>query len=152
STLVVEPGRSTTGGLLFGRNFDFPPLGGTLPQYTLVTVYRPKGKHAFVAVGFPGLIGHPSGMNDAGLSLASNEITEAADGSPRFDIAGVPMASGFRSLLEDCGSVAEAEKLIRSAKRTTMGSLTVCDKTQGVVFEVTTRTVVVRRAERGICV
>src|SRR5262249_36329005 len=47
---------------------------------------------------------------------------------------------------------AEAEKLIRSAKRTTMGSLTVCDKTQGVVFEVTTRTVVVRRAERGICV
>jgi len=137
---------------LFGRNFDFPPLGGDLPQYTLVMIYRPKGKRAFAAVGFPGLIGHPSGINDAGVALASNEITSAGDGSPRFDAAGVPMASHFRRVMEECGSVAEVEKLLRSVKLTTMGSVTVCDKKEGVVFEVTPKTVAVRRADKGVCV
>lgn len=151
STLVVEPGRSATGELLFGRNLDFPHLDGRLPQYTLVTVYRPKGKHAFVAVGFPGVLGPPSGMNDAGLSMASNEIREAADGSPRFNPRGVPMVSCYRRLLEECATVADAEKLLRSLAPTTMGSLTVCDRKEGVVFEVTTRTVAMRRGDRGLC-
>lgn len=150
STLVVEPERSATGQLLFGRNLDFPPLGGTLPQYTLVTVYRPKGKHGFVAIGFPGVLGAPSAMNDAGLCMASNEIRKAADGSPSFNPKGVPMVSCFRRLLEECASVAEAEKLMRSVKPTTMGSLTLCDKKEGAVFEVTTQTVAVRRAVKGL--
>jgi len=152
STLIVEPSRSATGQLLFGRNFDFPPLDGDLPKYTLVMIYRPKGKRAFAAVGFPGLIGHPSGINDASVALATNEIASAGDGSPRFDAAGVPMASNFRRVMEECGSVAEVEKLLRSVKLTTMGSLTVCDKKEGVVFEVTSKTVVVRRADKGVCV
>src|SRR5262249_18315158 len=134
------------------RNFDFPPLGDDLPKYTLVMIYRPKGKRAFAAVGFPGLIGHPSGINDVGVALATNEITSAGDDSPRFNATGVPMASHFRRVMEECGSVAEVEKLLRSAKLTTMGSVTVCDKKEGVVFEVTPRTVAVRRADRGVCV
>src|SRR5262249_37014209 len=152
STLVVEPSRSATGQLLFGRNFDFPPLGNKLPQYTLVIVYRPKGKRAFAAIGFPGPIGQPSGVNDVGVARADNEITEAGDGSPRFDPAGVPAASIYRRIMEECGSVAEVEKVLKSVKRTTMGSVTVCDKKEGVVFEVTTRTVAVRRADRGVCI
>src|SRR5262245_7638328 len=48
STLVVEPSRSATGGLLFGRNFDFPALD-MLNDLNVITVYRPRGKRAFVA-------------------------------------------------------------------------------------------------------
>jgi hypothetical protein len=151
STLVVEPGRSASGGLLFGRNLDFPPLGGQLPQYTLVIVYRPKGKRSFVGVGFPGVLGQPSGINDAGLALASNEIRKAADGSPPFNPKGVPMVAYYRRLLEECGSVAEAEKLTRTFKPTTMSSVTLCDKKEGVVFEVTPKTLAVRRADKGVC-
>ena len=62
------------------------------------------------------------------------------------------MASHFRRIMEECGSVAEVDKLLRSVKRTTMGSLTICDKKEGVVFEVTTKTVALRRAEKGVCV
>ena len=62
------------------------------------------------------------------------------------------MASHFRRILEECGSVAEVDKLLRSVKRTTMTSLTICDKKEGVVFEVTTKTVAVRRAEKDVCV
>ena len=66
SALMVDPSRSATGGVLFGRNLDYPSMG-YIHEHTLVTVYRPTGKHAFVSVGFPGLVGVLSGMNDAGL-------------------------------------------------------------------------------------
>src|SRR5262249_26012136 len=45
STLIVEPERSATNGILFGRNLDFPTLG-YLHEYSLVVVCRPEGKHA----------------------------------------------------------------------------------------------------------
>ena len=51
STLVVEPGRSAVKGPLFGRNLDYPTLG-FLQDYTLVTIYRPRGRHAFASIGF----------------------------------------------------------------------------------------------------
>ncbi len=73
SAVMIEPGRSATGGSLLGRNLDYPSLG-YIQEYSLVTVYRPKGKHAFASVGFPGLVGCLSGMNDAGLALAILEV------------------------------------------------------------------------------
>jgi hypothetical protein len=150
STLVVEAGRSATGAPLFGRNLDWPPFG-PLHEYTLVTVYRPAGKRAFAAIGLPGLLGCVSGINDAGLALALNEITEAADGSPRFDPRGTPLLLAFRRVLEECATVGEAEKLLRSVRRTTYACLTLCDRSGGAVFEITPKSLVVRRAEKDVC-
>jgi hypothetical protein len=48
-----------------------------------------------------------------------NEITEAADGSPRFDARGTPLLLAFRRVLEECATVGEAETLLRSMKPTT---------------------------------
>lgn len=45
STLVIEPERSATKGILFGRNLDFPTLG-YLQEYSLVVVCKPDGKRA----------------------------------------------------------------------------------------------------------
>jgi hypothetical protein len=150
STLVINPERSATGAPLFGRNLDFPTLG-FLHEYSLVLVCRPKGKHAFASVGFPGLLGVLSGMNDAGLAVATLEVNSSRDASPSFDPKGVPYALCFRRILEECTTVAEAAKLLRSMKRTTMMNLAVCDKKGGAVLEMTPRTVVVRRPEKGIC-
>jgi hypothetical protein len=150
STLIVESDRCTVGGPLFGRNFDFPTLG-FLHEYTLVMVYRPKGKHAFVSIGFPGMLGCISGMNDAGLAVATLEVYATSDGSPRLDAKGIPYTMCFRRLLEECTTVAEAEKLLRSMPRTTMNNLAVCDKRGGAVFEITPRNVVVRRGDAGLC-
>jgi hypothetical protein len=150
STLIVEPERSETKAPLFGRNWDFPPIAN-LHEMSLVIVCRPKGKHAFASVGFPGMLGCVSAINDAGLALAVNEITEANDDSPRFDPSGTPMVLAFRRVIEECATVEEAEKLLRSMKRTTASSLTVCDKKGGAVFEITPKNLVVRRAEEGIC-
>ena len=60
ATMIVEPSRSATGQMLFGRDLDIPSLG-VLHQFSLVVVYRPEGKHAFVSIAFPGMLGCISG-------------------------------------------------------------------------------------------
>jgi len=150
SALMVEPSRSAAGGPLFGRNFDMPTFG-VLDKFTLVTVYRPTGKHAFASVGFPGLVGVVSGINDSGLALACLDVRETSDGSPRFNALGTPYPLLFRRVLEECGDIAEAEKLLRDAQRTTLLNLAVSDKNRSVVFEMTPKTFNVRPAVDGIC-
>lgn len=116
SSVIVESERSATGAPLFGRNLDYPTLG-ILHEYSLVTVYHPKGKHAFVSIGFPGLVGCMSGMNDVGLALATHEAYTSKDGAPRLNPKGIPYLLTYRRILEECTTVAEAEKLLRSLAR-----------------------------------
>jgi isopenicillin-N N-acyltransferase-like protein len=149
SVLMVEPAHSATGGPLFGRNFDFPPLG-VLDKYSIVLIDKPTGRHAFASVCFPGGVGVISGMNDAGLAIATLDVEEAADGSSRFDAAGTPLAFVFRRILEECTTVAEAEKLLRGERRTTWMNLAVCDKEGSAVFEITPKTIGRRGAEGGV--
>jgi hypothetical protein len=150
AALLVEAKRSATKHLLFGRNLDYPTLG-FLQEYSLVTVYRPKGKHAFASIGFPGLIGCITGMNDAGVVLATLEIYSSRDGAPSLDPKGVPYTLGYRRILEECTTIKQAVKLLRSIKRTTLNSLAICDKTGAAVLEITPKSVVVRRSEQGVC-
>ena len=150
SSLTVDPVRSATGAPLMGRNLDFYTLG-MIDQYTLVTVHRPEGKHAFVVIGYPGMFGCISGMNDAGLCVAVHEVYFSRDGSPMFNPKGVPYALCFRKILEQCTTVEEAEQLLRETPRTTMLNLAVCDRRGGGVLEMTPKNVVLRRPNDGIC-
>jgi isopenicillin-N N-acyltransferase like protein len=149
SSIVVEAEHSATKGPLFGRNLDFYTLG-MLTKYSLVTVHRPAGKHAFVAVGFPGMFGVLTGMNDAGVALAVHEVFVSRDGGALFNPKGEPYTFCFRRILEECSTVAEAEKLLRAAKRTTLVSLSVCDPKDDAVFEITPKNVAVRHSKDGI--
>jgi predicted choloylglycine hydrolase len=151
SSLIVYDKRSATGSPLFGRNLDFYSLG-ILDKYTLVTVQRPQGKRAFAAVGFPGLFGVLSGINDAGLCVAVHEVYLSRDFSPLFNPQGVPYLFAARRVLEECASVAEAEKLLRGLPQTTLLNLAVCDRKGAAVFEMTPKTIAMRSGEDGLCV
>jgi len=150
SALIVEPSRTATHEMLFGRILDIPSLG-VLNEFSLVVVYRPMGKHAFVSIGFPGMLGCISGMNDAGLTLATLEVLSSKDGSPSFNPQGTPYALCFRRLLEECTTVEEAVKLLRSMNRTTSVNLAICDTKHAAVFEITPKSLIVRPAENGMC-
>jgi isopenicillin-N N-acyltransferase-like protein len=147
---IVEPQRSATGGMLFGRDFDFPTFG-FLDQYSLVVIYRSRGKHPFASVTFPGLVGCVSGMNDAGLCLAELEVHSSKDSAPGFDPTGVPVEMCFRRMLEECTSLDDAEKLLRSLKPSTMCNLAICDSRTAAVLEITPRTIVRRAAANYVC-
>lgn len=146
SAFIVEPERSATGQMLFGRNLDLPSFG-CADRFSLVTVYRPKGRHAFASVGFPGFGGVISGMNDAGLAIASLTSYDSADDSPEFNPLGTPLYLTFRRILEECTTVEEAQRLLRGGKYTTWMILAACDTRRSAVFEITTKDVVTRRAE-----
>jgi isopenicillin-N N-acyltransferase like protein len=151
SGLVVMPIRSASGEILFGRNLDFPNVS-SMGRLGLVSVYRPAGKHALVAVGFPGLVGVISGMNEKGLCLATFDSYAAKDKSVMFNPLGVPFALLNRQVLEECATVEEARKLLASSKRTTMMSLMICDRKEAAVFELTPKTVAIRKPETEVLI
>ncbi|MDB5312873.1 MAG: hypothetical protein JWO38_7075 [Gemmataceae bacterium] len=151
STVVVEKERSKTGAPLFGRNFDWLPTKG-ITEHTLVVVYKGEGKRAFAAVTVAPITGVISGMNDAGLAVTINEISlRKSKDRAAFNWKGTPLLLSFRRILEECGTVAEAEKLLRGMERTTSCCLTICDKDGGAVFEITPKNLEVRPAENGVC-
>jgi predicted choloylglycine hydrolase len=150
ATVVVEKERSSTGRPLFGRNFDWIPTKG-IPEHTLVVVWKPTGKHAFTTVTITPITGCVSGMNDAGLCCTINEIhLKRSKDKAEFNWAGVPMLLAFRQVLEECTTVADAEKLLKGLKRTTAACLTVCDVNGGAVFEITPKSLEVRSAVHGV--
>ncbi len=150
STIVVDPQRSQTGHPLFARNFEWLPTQGLVEQ-TLILVCQPKGKHAYVSITFVPVFGVISGMNDAGLAVTINEINVSKDNGHKLSLAGTPLLTLLRRILEECETVEQAEALLKSATRTRAASLTVCDRRGGVVLEITTKTVQRRKPIEHIC-
>ena len=142
--------KSATNATLFGRNLDFYAIA-SLDKCGLVTVYRPKGKRAFASIGFPELMGCLSGINDAGLAVAVHNVYLSGDGATMLNTKAMPYAACFRRILEECDSVATAEKLLRSVERSTLLNLAVCDRQDCAVLEMTPKTVAIRRGRDGVC-
>ncbi len=150
SSLIVEPSRSATGSAIFGRNLDIFSLG-ILHRYGLVVVYRSDDKLAFVSVGFPGVFGAFSGINERGLALALHGVFWSDDGSRAFDPRGVPCTMVLRRVLETCSTVREAEQLLQRSRHTTALSVVLCDPSEGAVAEVGPDGTAMRRSVNGIC-
>ena len=88
SSMIIPPRHSDTGGLLFGRNLDFSHLG-SLHEQPADGVPVDRQVEALVRVGrIPGFVGCFTGMNDAGLTIASHEVFEP-DTTTLFNPKGV---------------------------------------------------------------
>src|SRR5262249_47857984 len=96
STVALSADASPDGVARLGRNLDFPSFG-IAEKYTTLFVYHPQDKYAFVSIGWPGMIGVLSGMNEHGLTIANMEVTRA----PRLPHA-MPYTLLYRTLLEQC--------------------------------------------------
>ena len=126
----------------FGRNLEFVSLG-VADKYSTVFVYHPEGRYAFASVGWPGLIGVLSGMNNRGLALANMEVTR----TPRFPGA-MPYTLLYRTVLERCKTVNEAIELVEHTPRQTANNLMLMDANgDRAVLEITPAGVTVRRTK-----
>ncbi len=128
----------------FGRNLDFPSLN-VADKYTTVFIYHPRGRYAFASIGWPGLVGVLSGMNEHGLALANMEVTRGA----RLPSA-MPYSLLYRTVLERCSTVDEAVAMLRETPRQTANNLMLMDATGArAVAEITPQAVNVRCGQEG---
>jgi hypothetical protein len=153
SSLAAGADRTRTGSPLLARNLDFFPLG-YLQQFGIVTIHRSSspGIRPFASIGYPGIVGTFSGMNDAGLAAVTHEVF--APPGRGFDSRGEPFAAICRRVLETCATVNEADAVFRATRRATSVSMAVCDERDQAVFELAPENVVRRDPERGavVCV
>jgi hypothetical protein len=151
SALMVSKDRSATGSTLLARNLDHPSLG-YIHEYTMVTIYRPRHGLAFATVGFPGIVGVLSGLNQAGLAVAVLEVFDVREGETHFDPRGVPYALCLRQVLEQARTIAEAIRLLEKMHRTTTINLAIADPAGTAVLEISPRRVVRRSGRNGVCI
>jgi len=149
SVLIAHGEAARDGGLLLARNLDFPDLGSAHKASIIKVVHAASGeRHGFISIGWPGLIGVVSGMNDAGLCLATLIALDAPGVEP-----GEPYAMMYRRILETCTTPEEAVALIEGTRRTCANSVALAGpKGDPVVVEFTPDKVASRRPDRGVLI
>ncbi|RME84878.1 MAG: hypothetical protein D6785_05070 [Planctomycetota bacterium] len=104
-------GKATQNGhLLLARNFDFNLLD-TFDQNKVVTLFRPKKGYAFLSVGWAGMIGVVSGINEKKIAVTVN-------GAQSEDHKGIgtPVSLLVRQVLQQASTLDEAVSIIQKAK------------------------------------
>lgn len=140
STIALPAEASPDGVPRLGRNLDFPSLE-IADKHSVLFIVHPRDRYAFVAVGWPGMIGVLSGMNEHGLTVANMEVP-GAGGPPRA----MPYILLYRAVLEQCRTVDEALSLLERTPRQTVNNLMIMDAAGNrAIAEITPREVVVRR-------
>jgi len=113
-TAYVAFGPATPDGRMeIGRSFDYWGLESTRECATVLAVVpRPQDGHAFVAVGWSGILGGWTLYNEKGLFVANN-----LGGLFERDPLGIPTLILTRILAQKAASLDEAIALVRSSPR-----------------------------------
>lgn len=145
STLALDADAFSDGVARMARNLDFPSMG-VADRATALLVFKPEGRNKFVSIGWPGMVGVLTGMNEHGLTLANMEVTRL----PRPAEA-MPYTLLYRSVLEHCRTVDEAIAYLESATKQTANNLMLMDA-QGAraVVELRPGNTTVRRGKPNI--
>ncbi len=105
TALGVWGEKTEEGKMIVARNFDFY-VGERFAANRLLTFCRPSEGYAFVSIGWPGMIGVLSGMNERGLTLTLN----AAQGDLPLGVA-TPVSILAREILQYASTIEEAVRI-----------------------------------------
>jgi isopenicillin-N N-acyltransferase like protein len=144
STIALPASASPDHVARMARNLDFDS-GEILGSRSVLIIYHPTGKYQFAAIGWPGMIGVLSGMNEYGLCLANMEVDR-----PFRPPTAMPYTLLYRTILEQCRTVDEAIDLLKRSGRQSANNLMLMDAFGNrAVAEITPESVVVRRGQPG---
>jgi predicted choloylglycine hydrolase len=144
SGFVILPQATKKKDLIYGRNLDFLKEDSL---ENLVTFYEPDKGNAFVSIGWPGMMGVVSGMNDKGLTVG---IFTAYSEDVSFD--GIPSCFLMRKVLQYANSIEEAEEIIIQTKRTGPNIILVADKKKVLMIECSATKYALRKPQNGLLI
>lgn len=128
TAVVRQPDPAKNRPLLIARNMDFGPVA-LLGRSTVVITRRPVGRHASVAISWPGYAGIVSGMNDAGVTacLLLNHGAKRAQ-------TGDSLGFRLRTILDRAGNLDEAIALFSAAPTRASNYVLLADQDSAVVL------------------
>ena len=147
STVAVLPARSSHGQMIVGRNLDwYHGLAGFMRESLRTFVIAREGDRPILVVGYPGMVGVLTGVNDRGL-LVSLMYSKSDDQTS----AGIPVTFLLRKILAQSGTVAEARAAyVRGKPRTIAINTLLADGTTAAVVESSANREAIRQPRRGL--
>ncbi|HEX9015782.1 MAG TPA: C45 family peptidase, partial [Chloroflexota bacterium] len=144
SSFAIFGQRTFDGSVLHGRNLDYhfrgTPLddGGAIARMLLAKsilfVHRPRGYAAFASIGWPGLAGVSTAMNEHGIAIGS--LTSYVRGTTPN---GTPATMIYRRIVEEARKIDETASILRASRRTIGNNLLVSSgqENRPALFEIT---------------
>lgn len=138
----------TTKGLVVGRNLDWTNHGVAHRHGMVFLLELPNGRR-LLNIGWPGMVGTVTGMNDHGLVLALN-MAFATD----LETNATPMLFRLREALETESTISGATHVMVSQSRTFAANVLIvgADEDRAVVLELSGRRHAVVEMKSGLAI
>ena len=111
SGVAVRGKASLKGQVIHARVLDYM-RDINLQAYAAVVVFVPEGRHAWMSLGYAGLLGTVTAMNEKGLAIGE------MGGKGGDDWDGIPMTFLLRDMMERASNVEEGLDMLKNAPRT----------------------------------
>lgn len=126
SSFGVWGGASQDSSLIIGRNFDFY-VGEDFAKNKIVTFFYPDKGYKFASIGWAGMVGVLSGMNETGLTVTMNAAKSAPPTSSK-----TPISIIARKILQYSSNIEEAYQIARSMDAFVSESLLIGSANDGI--------------------
>lgn len=110
SSFAAWDSTTTDGSLLVGRNMDFY-IGDDFAKNKLVSFFFPTDGYKFASIGWPGMLGVLSGINECGLTATINSAKAEMPTS-----SATPISLVIRKILQYASNIDEAIAIADSSK------------------------------------